>query len=278
MRFLEKARALGRFEIELDRMRSVRRRLGDETGRRIHIPARADRDEQIGCCQQRADASHFVRHLAEPDDVRTHTAGQSTKRTSCVDAKIVPPNRTMRAERAKHFEQLAVHVDQRPRTRRLMQCIDVLGDDRHAAVLSLEAGEREMSGVGFDAAMRAPPGIVEIVDERRIAPEALSRRDILIIVFRPDAVRIAKCRKTAFSRKPGAGENDDVPKTRDCVASGLAADLPAVPQEMVGEHDRHHGLSDRNRANADAWIVSALGDDLGLVSLPVDRPARRQDR
>lgn len=144
-------------------------------------------------------------------------------------------------------------------------------------MLRLEAGERDVRGVRFDVSMRAPPGVIEFVHEDWIAPESFRRRDIPQIMLRPDAVGIAKCRKSAFRRKSGAGKNDDVPKTRDCVASGLSADLPPVPQEMVGKHDGHHRLSDRHGADADARVVPALGDDLGLVSLPVDRPARREN-
>lgn len=277
MRLVEKARTLGRFEIELDRMRPMRARLRDETGRRIHVSARADRDEQIGFRQQSIDPPHLVRHLAEPDDVRPHAAGKSAKRTSRVDAKLVPPHRAMGTKRTERFEQLPMHMDQRLRTRSFMQRVDILGDDHHAPVLRLEAGERDVRGVRFDVSMRAPPGIIEIVHEDRIAPETFRRRDIPQIMLRPDAVGIAKSRKSAFRRKPCAGKNDDVPKTRDCVASGLSADLPPVPQEMIGKHDCHHRLSDRHGADADARVVAAFGDDICLVSLPVDRPARRED-
>lgn len=60
-----------------------------------------------------------------------------------------------------------------------MQRVDVLRDDRHAAALSLEAGERQMRGIGFDATMSTPPRIIEIIDEKRIAQEALRRCDVL---------------------------------------------------------------------------------------------------
>ena len=42
---------------------------------------------------------------------------------------------------------------------------------------------------------------------------------------------------------------------------------------MVGQHAGHHRLADRHRADADAGIVAALGDDLHLVAAPVDRRA-----
>ena len=42
------------------------------------------------------------------------------------------------------------------------------------------------------------------------------------------------------------------------------ADLPAMPQEMIGQHAGHHGLADRHRADADAGVVAALGHDVGV--------------
>src|SRR5581483_6879009 len=56
------------------------------------------------------------------------------------------------------------------------------------------------------------------------------------------------------------------------------AGLAAMTEVVVGEHDRDHGLADRHGADADARVVAALGRDLGLVALGVDRLARREDR
>ena len=54
--------------------------------------------------------------------------------------------------------------------------------------------------------------------------------------------------------------------------------LAAMAEVVVGQHDRHHRLADRHRANADARIVAALGRDLGVEAGCVDRLPRRQDR
>ena len=54
-------------------------------------------------------------------------------------------------------------------------------------------------------------------------------------------------------------------RARPC-GSGPAADLPAMAQEVIGQHDRHHGLAHRHGADADAGVVPALGGDLGLVA------------
>src|SRR5215467_4907998 len=59
---------------------------------------------------------------------------------------------------------------------------------------------------------------------------------------------------------------------------GLAPDLAAVAQEVIGEHAGHHRLANRNRANADAGIVTALGHDLGFVADAIDSAPRGEDR
>jgi len=56
------------------------------------------------------------------------------------------------------------------------------------------------------------------------------------------------------------------------------ADLAAMAQMMVGKHAGHHGFADRHCADADAGVVAALGDDVRLAAVAVDRQPRRQDR
>src|SRR4051812_49300867 len=53
--------------------------------------------------------------------------------------------------------------------------------------------------------------------------------------------------------------------------------LSAVPQRLVGEHDRHHGFAHRHGADADAGIMAALGDDLGFGAGFVDGAARSKN-
>ena len=82
----------------------------------------------------------------------------------------------------------------------LVQRIDILRDDRHAVMLRLETRERQMRRVGFDIPVRASPRIIEVVNENWISQKAVGGRNVPPIVFRPDAVRIAKRRNTAFGR------------------------------------------------------------------------------
>jgi hypothetical protein len=56
-----------------------------------------------------------------------------------------------------------------------------------------------------------------------------------------------------------------------------ATHLPAMAQKMIGQHAGHHGLADRHRADADAGVVAALGHDVGVGALAIDRAARRQN-
>ena len=47
---------------------------------------------------------------------------------------------------------------------------------------------------------------------------------------------------------------------------------------MVRQDAGHHRFADRHGADADARVVAALGDDLGIAAVAVDGLARRQDR
>ena len=49
-------------------------------------------------------------------------------------------------------------------------------------------------------------------------------------------------------------------------------------QIVIGQHARHHGLADRHGADADARIVAAFGDNIGVAAIAVDGLARREDR
>src|SRR5690242_21430700 len=47
----------------------------------------------------------------------------------------------------------------------------------------------------------------------------------------------------------------------------LFAHLPAMTQEVIGQHAGHHGLADRHGADADTGIVTALGEDICLAAV-----------
>lgn len=105
----------------------------------------------------------------------------------------------MLAEGAKRLEQFAMHVNQRFRPGGFVQRVDVLGDDRRAAVLGLEPGEGEVGRVWLDAVMCPPPRIVEGVNLGGIEQKAFWRCYLPPVVFRPYAVGVAKGRDAAFS-------------------------------------------------------------------------------
>ena len=54
--------------------------------------------------------------------------------------------------------------------------------------------------------------------------------------------------------------------------------LRPVPQEMIGQHQRHHRFGNRHRANADAGVMAALGDDIRICPLRGDRLTRCENR
>src|SRR5437660_199359 len=76
--------------------------------------------------------------------------------------------------------------------------------------------------------------------------------------------RLGRANKTSPKRRPAG--------------SSLVANLSAVAQEVVGEHNGHHGLAHGHGANADAGVVPALGGDFGLVAERVDGAPRGEDR
>src|SRR6266404_5882337 len=59
-----------------------------------------------------------------------------------------------------------------------------------------------------------------------------------------------------------------------CLTDCELSHLSAMPQEMIGQHARHHGLADRHRADADAGVVAAFGHDVGVVAIAIHRAAR----
>src|SRR6185312_174338 len=57
----------------------------------------------------------------------------------------------------------------------------------------------------------------------------------------------------------------------------LATGLPAMTQEVIGQHAGEHGLPDRHGADAHARVMAALGRDLRVLVRRGYRAARRQD-
>ena len=60
-------------------------------------------------------------------------------------------------------------------------------------------------------------------------------------------------------------------------ASSQLTALCFVPQQVIGENQRHHRFRHRHAADGDAGIVAALGDDLGVLALGGDGGLRYQD-
>jgi hypothetical protein len=89
-------------------------------------------------------------------------------------------------------------MDERFGTGRFVKRIDVLRHDRYAAMLGFEPRKSQVRRVRMDARMCAPPRIIEIENARGVALEAIRRGDIAPIVLRPDSIRIAESRNTAF--------------------------------------------------------------------------------
>ena len=92
-----------------------------------------------------------------------------------------------------------------------MQGIDVLGDqgDR-AGIVALQPGDGAMCGIGGDLGGTLAAGVVEGVDQGRIAGESFRRGDILDPPVFPQAPRAPEGAHAAFGGNARAGQNDDV--------------------------------------------------------------------
>lgn len=54
--------------------------------------------------------------------------------------------------------------------------------------------------------------------------------------------------------------------------------LRPVQHDVVGYYAGHHGFADGDRADADAGVMAAFGDDLGFLAMPINGSARGQNR
>ena len=102
----------------------------------------------------------------------------------------------------------------------------------------------------------------------------------------------ATIRSPSFSRSSSSVTTTISPRAKASMASAtrirpsghsraaMAAPAPTWPRwrRKWSANAGDHRLADRHGADADAGVVPALGDDLGLLAGAVDRPARRQDR
>ena len=64
-----------------------------------------------------------------------------------------------------------MHMQQPPRTRALVQVVDILRDDQQFAIpCPVERGQRLMRRIGHDHIQRCAPQVIEAMHQRRIAP------------------------------------------------------------------------------------------------------------
>ena len=61
------------------------------------------------------------------------------------------------------------------------------------------------------------------------------------------------------------------------IVGRLLAHLAAVAQEVVGQHQGHHGLAHRNGPDSDAGVVAALGHHVDVFTLGRDAALGRED-
>ncbi len=118
----------------------------------------------------------------------------------------------MLAGHAADLAVLPVHVDHPLRAGLLVQRVDVLGDDRHlAVVLAFEPGQRLVRVVRVDigGAEHAARVVVEVEHLLLVAVPGLDGRDLLQVDARPQPVRVAERVDAAFLGDAGAGQHHD---------------------------------------------------------------------
>ena len=104
-----------------------------------------------------------------------------------------------------------MHVEQALGPRSLVKIVDILGDDQKLSrPFRVEPGKRAMGGVGFDLSKPRPPGVVELMNQRRITDKGFRRGDILDPMPLPQPVGSAERRQAALRADSGAGQDDDV--------------------------------------------------------------------
>jgi hypothetical protein len=132
------------------------------------------------------------------------------------NGQIIEPRANRIAAAATGFRKLAMHMDDAPCARSLVQVIDVLGDERKAPAAlgerTFESGECEMRRVRLGVEQVSATQIVERQHRFGIAGERFGRRQPHRIELGPDplAFLVAKGAKPALGRDAGAGENEDV--------------------------------------------------------------------
>ena len=208
---VEGARHRAGLEVDLDGARTARD-LGDEPRGGVHLPARADRNEEPAAIERLADLVHRQRHLAEPHDMRPHAARAAAGGAWRGGGERLAPGRHVAALRAARLHELAMHVHQPPRARAGMQVVDVLRHQQEVARPEpLEARERQVRRVRRDRGIEEllAAGVVEAVDAGRVAREGRGRRHVLDADLRPDPVRVAERREAGFAADPRARQHDD---------------------------------------------------------------------
>ena len=104
-----------------------------------------------------------------------------------------------------------MHVDDAQSAARLVQGVDILGDDHDlAGPVALQPSQRLMRRIGPGGGGLHTARIVEAVHQPRIAGKAFGRGDILDPVLLPEAACIAEGAKPAFRRQPRPRQDHDL--------------------------------------------------------------------
>lgn len=202
-----------RFQIEFDGEGSIPDGLRDQSGRRMDLPGRTDRDEQSAGPDRIKNVVEIQGDLPEPDDPGPHPADLPADRASGPGSQIDPPLNDTQAALATGLQELTVHMDHLATAAAFMEIIGVLGHKKKpAGPGGLETGQRAVGRIGLHLKGKQPAatGIVEIMHPVRVPGKCLRRRQILDPHPGPDSVRVAECLETLLARDSGTCQNDEV--------------------------------------------------------------------
>lgn len=206
---MEPPRHRGGIEVELERAGAGGARRLDETGGGIDLARGADGNEEVAGRERGENAVHPIGHLAEPDDVGAERAGGAGRAGGEGSERRLPAVAGI-AGGAPGREQLAVHVEEPAGAAALVEIVDILGDDEEVSrPFAVEPAERKVGGIGLDLGEAGATGIVEGLDERRVAAKGLGCCHVLDAVAFPEAIGAAEGGHSGFGGNARASEDDD---------------------------------------------------------------------
>ena len=212
----------GRFRVDLDGVGAVSFRARDQPGGRVDDRRRADGEEDLARGRVKAAGQDVrVDRFAEPDDARARgaaTVGAGWRQRRERHAKILPGLAAGGAVGgAAQLPNRTVKPDHAARAGPLVQAVDILCDQRHAAAVG-PPRQHLVRGIGDAARDQRRRQSYHSQTSRGSRSNASGVAEILRPERTPQSSGAAERRDAARRRNPGARHDRD----RSCVADARA--------------------------------------------------------